>query len=75
MGIIIIDGNHVRRGEIAHARDWVVNENSTVPFYVLGADHGLEHVDRSMKVSKGLVGVMFNHAARTKFSSLPKKSI
>jgi len=46
--------------------DWVVNKNSTVPFCALGADHGLEHLNRSMKVSGGLVGITLNQAARTK---------
>lgn len=30
--------------------NWVVNKNSRVPFCALGADHGLEQVNRSMKV-------------------------
>ena len=47
--------------------NWVVNKNSSVPFCALGADHGLEHVNRSMKVSGGLVGITLNQAARTKF--------
>ena len=72
---VTLDGNHDHWwescqdiGEIAHAGDWVVNKNSTVPSYVLGADHGLEHANRSMKDSEGLIGIMFNQAARTKFS-------
>ena len=47
--------------------NWVVNKNSTVPFCALGADHGLEHVNRSMNVSGGLIGITLNQAARTKF--------
>ena len=47
--------------------NWVVNKNSTVPFCALGADHGLEHINLSMKVSGGLVGITLNQAARTKF--------
>ena len=47
--------------------NWVVNKNSTIPFCALGAEHGLEHVNRSMKVSGGLVGFTLNQAARTKF--------
>lgn len=43
--------------------DWEVNKNSTVH----GTDHGLEHVNRSMKVSGGLVGITLKEAARTKF--------
>ena len=38
--------------------NWVVNKNSSVPFCALGVDHGLEHVNRSMKVNGGLVGIM-----------------
>ena len=49
--------------------NWVVNKNSAVPFCALGADHGLEHVNRSMKVRGGLVGITLNQAARTKFFS------
>ena len=56
--------------------DWVVNKNPTVPFCALGLDHRLKHVNRSMKVSGGLVGITLNQAARTKFfSSLPKWQI
>ena len=47
--------------------NWVVDKNSNLPFCALGADHGLEHVNRSMKVSGGLVGTTLNQAARTKF--------
>ena len=47
--------------------DWVVNKNSQVPFCALGADHALEQVNRSMKVSGGLVGITLNPHARTKF--------
>ena len=45
----------------------MVNKNSTVAFCALGADHGLEHVNRSMKVSGGLVEITLKQAARTKF--------
>ena len=47
--------------------NWIVNKNSSIPFCALGADHGLEHVNRSMKVSGGLVGITLNQIARTKF--------
>ena len=43
--------------------NWVVDKNSSVPLCALGADHGLEHVHRSMKVSGGLVGITLNQAA------------
>ena len=47
--------------------NWVVNKNPDVAFCVLGADHALEHVNRSMKVSGGLIGITLNPKARTKF--------
>lgn len=47
--------------------NWVVNKNSGVPFCALGADHALEHVNRSMKISGGLVGITLNPNARTKY--------
>ena len=47
--------------------NWVVNKNGLVPFCSLGADHALEHVNRSMKVSGGLVGITLNPSARAKF--------
>ncbi|KAL9972897.1 hypothetical protein ACROYT_G019285 [Oculina patagonica] len=47
--------------------NWVKNKNSSIPFCALGADHGLEHVSRSMKVSGGLVGITLDQIARTKF--------
>ena len=37
--------------------NWIVNKNSNVSFCGLGADNGLEHVNRSMKVIGGLVGI------------------
>ena len=47
--------------------NWVVNKNASVSFCALGADHGLEHINRSMKVTGGLVGITLNPNARTKF--------
>jgi hypothetical protein len=47
--------------------NWVVNKNKHVPFCAVGADHGLEHINRSMKVTGGLVGITLNPSARTKF--------
>ena len=47
--------------------NWVVNKNLHVPFCALGADNALEHINRSMKVSGGLVGITLNPNARTKF--------
>jgi len=43
--------------------NWVVNKNLSVPFCALGADHGLEHINRSMKVTRGLVGISINPSA------------
>ena len=47
--------------------NWVVNTNAVIPFCGLGADNALEHPNRSMKVSGGLVGITFNPNARAKF--------
>ena len=49
------------------AGNWVVNKNPRVSFCAIGADHALEHINRSMKVSGGLVGITLNPNARTKF--------
>ena len=47
--------------------NWVVNKNPEVLFCVLGADHALEHVNHSMRVSDRLIGITLNLQARTKF--------
>ena len=47
--------------------NWVVNKNENVAFCAVGADHALEHLNRSMKVSGGLVSITLNESARTKF--------
>ena len=47
--------------------NWMVNKNSCVSFCALGADNALEHVNRSMKVSGGLIGITLNPNARTKY--------
>ena len=47
--------------------NWVVNKNEEVPFCAIGADHALEHINRAMKVSGGLVGIKLNASARTRF--------
>ena len=44
--------------------NWVVNKKSSVSFC---ADNALEHVNRSMKVSGGLIGITLNPNARTKY--------
>ena len=38
-----------------------------LPFRAIGADHALEHINRAMKVSGGLVRITLNPSARTKF--------
>ena len=45
--------------------NWVVYKNP-LPFWAIGADHALEHINRAMKVSWGLVGITLNPSARTK---------
>ena len=47
--------------------NWVVNKNPCAPFCAIGADHALEQINRSMKVTGGLVGITLNPSARTKF--------
>ena len=47
--------------------NWVVNKNPHTTFCAIGADHALEHVNRSMKVSDGLVGITLNPTVRVKF--------
>ena len=49
--------------------NWVVNKNGQVPFCAVGADNGLEHmhINCSIKLSGGLVGITLNPNARTKF--------
>ena len=47
--------------------NWVVNKNGSVSFCAIGADHALEQVNRTMKVTGGLVGITQNHNARSKF--------
>ena len=46
--------------------NWVVNKNPCVSFCSLGADNALEHVNRLMKVSGGLVGITLSPNARIK---------
>ena len=43
--------------------NFVVNKSS-IPFCAIGADHGVEHVNRWMKVMGGLVGITLNPSAR-----------
>ena len=47
--------------------NWVANKNAKVSSCAVGADHALEHVNRSMKVSSGLIGITLNPTARTKY--------
>ena len=44
-----------------------MNKNAEFPFCAIGANNALEHKNRSIKVSGGLVGITLNEAARTKF--------
>ena len=54
---------------------WVVNKNLKVPFCAIDVDHSLEHINRSMKVSGGLIGITLNPTARTKiFLTAPELS-
>ena len=46
--------------------NFVVNKNA-IPFCAIGPDHAIEHVNRWMKVSGGLVGITLNESARTRF--------
>ena len=43
--------------------NWVVNKKKEVPFCAVGGDTALEHLNRSMKVSGGLVGITLNESA------------
>ena len=45
----------------------MVNKNKKVAFCAVGTDNALEHVNRSVKVSGGLVGITLNPSARTKY--------
>ena len=47
--------------------NWVVNKIAKVAVCAVGPDHALEHVNRSMKVSGGLIGITLNPTARTKY--------
>ena len=47
--------------------NWVVNKNEKVAFCAVGAENALEHVNRSMKVSGGLIGFTLNPSARKVF--------
>ena len=40
--------------------NWIVSKNANTAFCALGADNALEHINRSMKVSGGLVGIILN---------------
>ena len=42
--------------------NWVVNKTSS-PFCPIGADQALEHLNRSMRVASGLVGITLNENA------------
>ena len=46
--------------------NFVVNKNQ-IPFCAIGVDHALEHINRIMKVTGGLVGITQNASARERF--------
>ena len=45
---------------------WVVKKNLYAPFCAVGPDNAMEHVNRSMKVSGGLVAEEGNNAQGSK---------
>jgi len=45
----------------------LIKTHACVSFFSLGADNALEHVNRSMKVSGGLIGITLNPNARSKY--------
>ena len=47
--------------------NWVLNKNANAPFCAVSPDNALEHVNRSLKVSGGVVGIMLNPNAHTKY--------
>jgi len=46
--------------------NFVVNENQ-IPFCAIGVNHALEHINRIMKVTVGLVGITQNASAQERF--------
>ena len=46
--------------------NWVVNKSAT-PFCALGSDEALEHQNRALKVTGGLVGITQNPSALPRF--------
>jgi len=46
--------------------NFAVNKNR-IPFCAIGLDHALEHINRIMKVTGGLVGITQNASARDRF--------
>ena len=42
--------------------NFVINKNK-IPFCSIGPDHGIEHENRWMKVSGGLIGITLNESA------------
>ena len=47
--------------------NWKKKKKALISFWGLGVDNALEYVNRSMKVSGGLVGITLNPSARAKF--------
>ena len=54
--------------------DQVLNKNPCVPFCSIGPDNALEHLNRSMKVTGGLVGITLNPRARARFFLIAPES-
>jgi len=46
--------------------NFAINKNQ-IPFCAIGVDHALEHMNRFMKVTGGLVGITQNASARELF--------
>jgi len=46
--------------------NFAVNKNR-IQFCAIGVDHALEHINRIMKVTRGLVGITQNASARVRF--------
>ncbi len=43
--------------------NWIVNKNESLSFCFIGADNALENINRSIKVTGGLVGITLNPSA------------
>jgi hypothetical protein len=61
-----VEMQHPELWEEFQKGNWVVNRNA-IPFCAIGADHALEHVNRAMKVTGGIIGITLNENARARF--------